>query len=491
MQVLIFKKEWLVSSTDKQEEKGIIIGIINFKNLREGEIRIRGASECENQKIEGFKLHIPDYQRPYAWGEKQVETLLNDLKDVIESEKETYLLGSLILHKEKKKDGKDKEQKYLNIVDGQQRLVTLALICAELKQWSHTNNDWTRKQNNIEVTDFFLKGQEFIHSESQRNLKNNFAYIRKWFERNQDEVEKFKKLLESDKIEFVCIVASSLDDAFIFFDSANSKGKKLEDYDLIKAYHLREIVAKHQESSLPYYAKLFEEMAKDSEYLSFFFEQILTPARLWLRDRSDLVAGDMKIYDEFCKEIPKSLARANRSNQNMGILSSFAGGVDFFIFLQKYDSLLKTLQNYEFYQELKKIGGAGFGYARNLYVMAAMIYLDKFPCGRADYMFLLLARAVFEIRIHKESIRQATVRDYAKEVLPLVYFAEFEEELEYSLLVFIGEKDKEGDVSKLTHDGGRVAYLNIVQKDKNYKYSYQKHKIPLHREYKKENSNEQ
>ena len=37
------------------------------------------------------------------------------------------------------------------------------------------------------------------------------------------------------------------------------------------------------------------------------------------------------------------------------------------------------------------------------------------------------------------------------------------------------------NISKLTHDGGRVAYLNIVQKDEN-KYSYQKHKIPLHRE---------
>ena len=118
--------------------------------------------------------------------------------------------------------------------------------------------------------------------------------------------------------------------------------------------------------------------------------------------------------------------------------------------------------------------------------MVVMIYLDKFPCGRADYMFLLLARAVFEVRIHKESIYQATVRDYAKEVLPLVYFAEFEEELEYSLLVFIGEKDKEGDISKLTHDGGRVAYLNIAQKDENYKYSYKKYKIPFHREYKKE-----
>lgn len=458
----------------EQEEKGIVIGIINFKNLREGEIQICGASDDENRQLKDFQLHIPDYQRPYAWGEKQVETLLNDLKDVIESKKESYLLGSLIFHK----NTENSTDLTLDIVDGQQRLVTLALICAELKRRDNQN------KGKNEIEEVFLMNQNFPHSESQKNLKNNFDYIQRWFNRQDSEVEKkIRELLGGDKIKFVCIVTPNLDDAFIFFDSANSKGKKLEDYDLVKAYHLREIVAKHQESSLPYYTKLFEEMAKDSEYLSFFFEQILTPARLWLRDRSDLVAGDMKIYDEFCKEIPKSLARANRSNQNMGILSSFAGGVDFFIFLQKYDNLLKTLQNYEFYQELKKIGGAGFGYARNLYAMVVMIYLDKFPCGRADYMFLLLARAVFEVRIHKESIYQATVRDYAKEVLPLVYFAEFEEELEYSLLVFIGEKDKEGVIGK--HNGGKEDYLNLVQREKS-KYLYSKQNIPFHREYIKE-----
>lgn len=453
-------------SSTEQEENSIVIGTIGFQGLKAKTIQIRISAEDEETKsFDNFRLHIPDYQRPYAWEEKQVEILLNDLKDVIESEKETYLLGSLIFH-ENTKEGT------LDVVDGQQRLVTLALICKALDGKSK-----------------FLMQEKFPHSESQKNLKNNFDYIRKWFERNQKEIENFQELLldpkNKDKIEFVCIITPNLDDAFIFFDSANSRGKKLEDYDLIKAYHLREIVAKNQESSLPYYAKLFEEMAKDSEseYLSFFFGQILTPARLWLRDRSNLVAGDMKIYDEFCKEIPKSFARANRSNQNMGILSSFAGGVDFFIFLQKYDNLLKTLQNYEFYQELKKIGGAGFGYARNLYVMAAMIYLDKFPCGRADYMLLLLARAVFEIRIYEKSIYQATVRDYAKEVLPLVYFAEFEEELEYSLLVFIGEKDKKGVIGK--HNGGKEDYLNLVQR-KEPKYPYSEQNIPFHREYREE-----
>lgn len=443
----------------------VIIGTIGFGGLRGENIKIKVEASKEEQeklgkRLEGFELHIPDYQRPYAWKENQVEILLNDLKDVIESGKKSYLLGSLIFHKEEK----SKKEKLLNIVDGQQRLVTLALICKFLDENSA-----------------FLMKEKFPHSESKKNLKNNYIYIQKWFGRNEGEIEKFGKLLlgeYSNKIEFVCIVTPNPDDAFIFFDSANSKGKKLEDYDLIKAYHLREIVAKNQNSLLPYYAKLFENMAKDSNYLSFFFDEILTPARLWLRDRSGLVAGDMRVYDEFCKEIPKSFARANRSSQDMGILTSFAGGVDFFLFLQRFDNLLKTLKTYAFYQDLEKIGGAGFGYTRNLYVMAVMIYLDKFPCGRSDYMIMLLARAVFEMRVCKASVYQSTARDYAKEVLPLVYFSEFEEELEHSLLAFIGEKDKEKREGK--HDGGKKEYLSLVQGGSSPKYPYSEWKIPKH-----------
>ena len=452
----------------------VIIGTIGFGGLREGSI---GEEQEAFEELKGFELHIPDYQRPYAWKENQVEILLNDLKDVIESGKKSYLLGSLIFHKEEKKENGE-EKKLLNIVDGQQRLVTLALICAELEQWEYDGDKkkWNRKTKGLEGD--FLMTQKFPHSESQKNLQNNYIYIQKWFGRNEEEIEKFGELLldeNNNKIEFVCIVTPNPDDAFIFFDSANSKGKKLEDYDLIKAYHLREIVAKNQNSLLPYYAKLFENMAKDGKYLSFFFDEILTPARLWLRDRSGLVAGDMRVYDEFCKEIPKSFARANRSSQDMGILTSFAGGVDFFLFLQRFDNLLKTLKTYAFYQDLEKIGGAGFGYTRNLYVMAVMIYLDKFPCGRSDYMIMLLARAVFEIRVFFARITKERVKDYAYEILQLVYFSNFEEELECGLLVFIAEQEKK-DREKLTDDGRE--YVGLVDKDK--KFDYEKFGISRH-----------
>lgn len=41
--------------------------------------------------------------------------------------------------------------------------------------------------------------------------------------------------------EMVCVTLEDLDEAFQFFDSQNARGKPLEAYDLLKAYHLREM----------------------------------------------------------------------------------------------------------------------------------------------------------------------------------------------------------------------------------------------------------
>lgn len=72
---------------------------------------------------------IPDYQRPYAWGEKECQTLWEDIfsfafpdddSEKFDSENDEYFLGPIVTFKNEK--GK------LEIIDGQQRLTTLMLI---------------------------------------------------------------------------------------------------------------------------------------------------------------------------------------------------------------------------------------------------------------------------------------------------------------------------------------------------------------------------
>ena len=64
---------------------------------------------------------IPKYQRPYKWQPKNVKQLLEDI--VLHQKKSAYRIGTAVMHKDKNE---------LNIVDGQQRIVTLTLIAHAL-----------------------------------------------------------------------------------------------------------------------------------------------------------------------------------------------------------------------------------------------------------------------------------------------------------------------------------------------------------------------
>ena len=72
---------------------------------------------------------IPDYQRPYAWGEKECQTLWDDIflfafpdndKDKFDSMNDEYFLGPVVTFKN--------EEGKMEIIDGQQRLTTLMLL---------------------------------------------------------------------------------------------------------------------------------------------------------------------------------------------------------------------------------------------------------------------------------------------------------------------------------------------------------------------------
>lgn len=80
---------------------------------------------------------------------------------------------------------------------------------------------------------------------------------------------------------------------------------------------------------------------------------ILAPARIWLRDRGKLANATHKvitnpqehyIYDEFCKEFSATLqTKPQRSTNSLGILQNFIGGVDFFEFLAHFNRLYEKL----------------------------------------------------------------------------------------------------------------------------------------------------
>lgn len=166
------------------------------------------------------KLTIPDYQRPYKWTEKNVVQLLEDIFEYVVVKNKDYRIGNIILHDEKDKDEK-------NVVDGQQRLTTISLIL---------------KMLDISFEGLLMK-QKYRESISKNNIAYNYRVITNWVNtkfKNNEEQNKFKDKILS-KCEFVLFTVYHQDEAFQLFDSQNARGRSLEPYDLLKAFHLREM----------------------------------------------------------------------------------------------------------------------------------------------------------------------------------------------------------------------------------------------------------
>ncbi|CAN1494992.1 Domain of unknown function DUF262 [Flavobacteriaceae bacterium] len=89
-------------------------------------------SELFNQRI----FRIPDYQRGYAWEEKQLSEFWDDLDEIaeVEGELKKHYTGTIYL--EQTQPTADEKWlcgvKFFNVVDGQQRLTSISILLFEL-----------------------------------------------------------------------------------------------------------------------------------------------------------------------------------------------------------------------------------------------------------------------------------------------------------------------------------------------------------------------
>ena len=217
--------------------------------------------------INNNRLRIPEYQRPYCWSEKNVLQLLEDISTSKDAGKRSYRIGSIIMYDNILDDS-------LDIVDGQQRITTLLLIA---------------KACNENVSDSL----EFCHYDSFKNIRNNYSFIQLWLNENcrENKSEYFNYIKES--CEFVKIIVSDLSEAFQMFDSQNGRGKELEAYNLLKAYHIRAMEQdsredkiqcdKRWEAATQYDAtpKILDD--PNIDILKQLFEEQLYRSRIWSR----------------------------------------------------------------------------------------------------------------------------------------------------------------------------------------------------------------
>lgn len=213
------------------------------------------------------RLTIPHYQRPYKWQQRHVAQLLEDIQHF--NDRSAYRLGSLVLHQ---------NEGSLEIVDGQQRTVTLALIIRAFINREQPAENLKLRQK-LDQLKSKLFNPVLEHPLSRKNVSENYRFIEQRIHNLQEETILF--LLE--KCEFVQFTLHDLSSAFQFFDSQNARGKDLDPHDLLKAFHLRAFTGGDEEAKELAIQKWEN---TDAKKLTGLFQYYLFRIKSWGNHRS-------------------------------------------------------------------------------------------------------------------------------------------------------------------------------------------------------------
>jgi uncharacterized protein with ParB-like and HNH nuclease domain len=384
------------------------------------------------------KLTIPLYQRPYKWTTKNVNQLIDDI--FLHKKKSAYRLGTIVLHD----DGVSH-----NIVDGQQRTITLILIAKAL--FEEKTNDFKNPELILllEILNQKIINPEFSSDISIKNIQDNYREIVRRVAGFDEETISFL----FNKCEFIQFILSDISEAFQFFDSQNARGKDLEPHDLLKAYHLREF-AQSDDGVKNQVVDSWESM-QTKELANLFGEYLFrirswskgNSARYFTKDNVDLFKGinieniDNYPYTEliriahfFVDGYKSSYERKidrNQSNYPFQIDQTIINGRRFFEMISHYKEIFKTTINresssvflkYELNKNaetiLKTINSyegknrTGDGYVRTLFDCALLYYIDRFGIREISKAIERIFIWAYSLRLNYQAVQIASMDNH-------------------------------------------------------------------------------
>lgn len=228
--------------------------------------------------LDGSYFHIPRFQRPYSWDEENINEFWND---IVANQSDDYFIGSMVVFK------KSKQQ--FGVVDGQQRLTTITILLCVIRDYFL---ELDRKDYAEGIHQLIERKDRTNKNEYVLKTETSFPYfqehIQKFNEKPDAEVEirleeknletahfRFKNLIGSifrsididasihedkkhdikvDKLiqvrdfilnlNLIFITLENEDDAYLIFETLNTRGKDLALTDLAKNHFSKHLKAK-------------------------------------------------------------------------------------------------------------------------------------------------------------------------------------------------------------------------------------------------------
>lgn len=236
--------------------------------------------KAEESKIldiltENKKYVIPSYQRPYSWSPEHAEQLIKDIYESFREDVPEYFIGSLICIEEKN------QSDIYEVVDGQQRLTTLSLILAKIRDLSSNSRlKETLQKRILPIDEFSDKPQEprllvrkkeedlyknyilqgnstYLPKEDNRSYTENlfiknFQTIEDYLNREINDDDDLRSLTEYilKNVYVVLVKTESFASAYRLFNVLNTRGLSLKQSDLLKN-NLFEIAETHKKAIKP------------------------------------------------------------------------------------------------------------------------------------------------------------------------------------------------------------------------------------------------
>lgn len=203
---------------------------------------------------------IPLYQRAYAWEDKQLVQLIEDIQDVAEDA--NYYIGSLIVSKQSGK---------YEVVDGQQRLTSLYLLlnCLGVKVRPTLTFACREKSNytlrNIE--ELLLENRSKLDMDRiESGIQRGVKILSHEIGRTDFDKESFMRKLA--KVIVYRIEVPENTDLNRYFEIMNTRGEQLEQHDILKAT-LMSYLSDDAEKGL--FAKIWDACSDMTGYVQMHF----------------------------------------------------------------------------------------------------------------------------------------------------------------------------------------------------------------------------
>lgn len=299
-----------------------------------------------------FHYSVPSYQRPYSWTTEEAGQLLEDILGAAglagpEAAEPDYFLGAILLLDGSGGDlpkPRDREARFFEIVDGQQRLVTLAVMAAVLRdlgterwRWSGRNrldqlvaadSAATKQRGTRFRIELRTKEQSLLENyvqargsckttpvlEDPSESEENLYAVREHFMRTLSALDETDRRHLADYLcgqcHFVVVLTRDIDRAHRLFTVLNERGRVLQRNDILKAELLKSVAPERASEALEQWERGADLLGKNFEP---FFSHLFN---IYGTGEKKIIAGIRRTVQEtggperFLKEVFTPLAHA-------------------------------------------------------------------------------------------------------------------------------------------------------------------------------------